>query len=267
MDLHLNGKKVLVTGASKGLGLEIVKALIKEGAFVTMCSRNRSSLEKAKSFLSAKERVFIHPADATCYDEVTDCVQSSVKSMGGLDILINNAGGAIKYSGFFNLEDEDWLAAYQLNVMSIVHFVKAAYLFLKRSKQARIINISSLTGIQPGMFNPHYSVNKAALINLSKHLANILASDNILVNCVVPGTFASDAWSKNIERVAIEEDIAYEVAEQKEIDLATQSIPLKRIGNSNDIVPMILVLASTLSSWTTGSYIVIDGGKMKCIYE
>ena len=264
MKLNLNDKKVFITGASKGLGFEIAKAFVKEGSIVTMCARDRVALEKAKNSINNSDgQVFAHSMDAANYQAVSKGIEKAVDMMGSLDILINNVGSTDKFASFFDLEEEDWMHTYRTNVLSIVNTVKIAYQFLTKSKNPRIINISSLTGLEPGRFSPHYSTSKAAVINLSKHLSNILVSDNILVNCVVPGPFESDAWNRNIQRVANQQNISFLEAEKIENELAISSIPINRIGKPNDIVPVILLLASNRSSWITGSCFVIDGGKIK----
>ena len=267
MNLHLSDKKVIITGASKGLGLEIVKGFLKEGSIVTMCSRSNDTLEKAKISLNVPaNQVFTYSLDVTNYHEVSEGIKTAFKNMGSLDILINNVGSTSKFASFFDLEEEDWIDTYRLNVISIINTVRVAHPFLKKSDNPRIINISSLTGLEPGTFSPHYSVSKAAVINLSKHLSNILAADKILVNCVVPGPFESDAWSRNIQRVANQRNISYEEAEKIESELASSTIPVNRIGIPSDIVPIILLLASEYSSWTNGACFIIDGGKMRSIY-
>jgi len=266
MDLKLKGLKVLVTGSSKGLGAEIVRAFLSEGAFVTMCARSEKAMGKAASlFGSHNRRLYYCMVDATVESSVKECIQNSVEQMGGLDILVNNVGGATKFAGFFDLNSDDWSGHFQLNVMSMVYFSREAYPHLKKSKEPKIINISSLTGLQPGIFSPHYSVCKAATINLSKHLANIFAEDNILVNCVAPGPFESDSWNKNIQRVSHDLNISIDEAQKRETGSAARSIPLNRIGTPGDIAPFILFLSSCVSKWTTGTCFVIDGGKMKSI--
>jgi len=266
MELGLENKKVLITGASKGLGLAIAKAFLSEKAVVTICSRMPNIVGKDKQLLSVSGPCLYKCAvDAKNKDSVAQCVKTAAKQMKGLDILINNVGGAEKFASFFDLTNRDWISTYQLNVMSMVYFSRDAYPFLKKSDCPRIVNISSLTGLQPGTFNPHYSTCKAATINLSKYLANIFSRDNILVNCVVPGTFESDSWDRNIQRLAQEKGISIDIAEKEEVELACQSIPLKRIGKADEIVPIILLLASPASSWETGSCIIIDGGKMRSV--
>ena len=268
MNLKLDGKKVLITGSSKGLGLSLVKAFMEEEAIVTMCSRSTDSLEKA--FLSIntgyKNKLKTCIVDATNEDSIKQCVKFAVEQMSGIDVLINNVGGANKFASFFDLGSTDWIETFQHNVMSIVHFCREAHSFIKQSQSPRIINISSQTGLQPGIFNPHYSACKAGVINLSKHLSNIFVKDNILVNCVVPGPFESDSWDRYIQRVADQKNITFEVAKELEFKIANQSIPLNRIGKVEDITPIILLLSSSLSSWTTGSCIVVDGGKIRGIH-
>lgn len=257
----------MVTGASKGLGFEIAKAFASEGAIVTICARNEDSLIRAKDALNLiSNKVFAFAMDATKYQTVSKVFQMASKEMGSLDILVNNVGSTEKFADFFNLEEDDWISTYKLNVMSIAHCVKAAYPLLKCSANPRIINISSITGLQPGVFSPHYSSSNAAVINLSKHLSNIFAKDKMLVNCIVPGPFESDGWQRNIQRAAVSKNISFESAQMMENEVTIKGIPLKRMGLPGDIAPMVLLLASDRSSWTSGACIVIDGGKMRGIH-
>jgi 3-oxoacyl-[acyl-carrier protein] reductase len=266
MDLKLTGLKVLVTGASKGLGAVVVEAFLTEGAVVTMCSRSEKNMETAARAFSCKtDNLYCVPVDVRSEGSVKSCIEKASERMDGLDILVNNAGGATKFASFFDLERQDWMAHFEYNVMSMVDFCKMSHSYLKESRCPRIVNISSLTGLQPGIFNPHYSVSKAAVINLSKHLANLFVKDGIHVNCIVPGPFESHSWDRNIRRVANELNIDENRAREKEMNGAIQSIPVGRIGQPEDIVPYVLMLASPVSQWMTGSCIVIDGGKMRTI--
>jgi len=264
MNLNLAEKKIVVTGGSKGLGLEIVRSLLDEGALVTMCARNKGTLNTASSLLSlSHERLFTFSVDVKEKASIQQCVEFSSDSMGGIDAIVNNAGGATRFADFFSLDEDDWLTAFALNTMSVVNFSKAAYPYLKKSPTGRIINIASLTGLQPSVFNPHYSACKAATINLTKSMANIMAEDGVLVNAISAGTFESASWDRNIHRVAEEKSISLSRATEEEESLASSTIPLGRIGSGQDIVPLILLLLSEKSSWTTGSCFTIDGGKAR----
>jgi len=266
MNLDLKNLKVLVTGSSKGLGAATVQAFLKEGASVAMCSSSIKNLTDASKKMDRSNGcLFYFQVDATDENSVRTCVRESANRMGGIDVLVNNVGGTYKFAHFFDLTAQDWSDNYKLNVMSMVYFSKEAHPYLNNSNKARIINISSITGLQPGGFNPHYSVCKAATINLNKHLANIFAKDGILVNCIAPGPFDSDTWNRYVRMLAEEPQMDLREIREEEIRKAGESILLKRIGTFDDIVPLILFLSSSASQWTTGSCIVIDGGKMRTI--
>ncbi|NQV49889.1 MAG: SDR family NAD(P)-dependent oxidoreductase [Candidatus Marinimicrobia bacterium] len=260
-------KNVFITGGSEGLGLELAKAFIEAGSTVTICGRQKIKLDKALNELKKiSSHIFAVPADVTNKMEVVQAIEKAVALMGSLDVVINNVGSTDKFGGFFDLDEKDWMDTYKKNVLSVVHTVKAAHPYLKKSKNPRVVNIASITGLQPGIFNPHYSASKAALINLSKHLSSLFAPDHILVNCIVPGTFESGAWTRNIERVAHEKKITVDEAATIENQLAVNSIPLNRIGQPKDIIPLILLLASEHAAWITGSCFVVDGGKMRSMH-
>ncbi|MEI6916347.1 MAG: SDR family oxidoreductase, partial [Armatimonadota bacterium] len=132
-----------------------------------------------------------------------------------------------------------------------------------QSPAARIINISSISGIEPGFYNPHYTVTKAATINLSKYLANQLTPDGVLVNVVCPGPVYSDSWDRNVQRIADMRDIPLHEARElvnKEEEL---KIPLGRIGTGNDVAALATFLASDQADWITGSCFHVNGGKLR----
>ena len=184
---------------------------------------------------------------------------------GKLDILVNNIGGAPKFAKFDDLSDHDWLMTFDLNVMSVVRFVRAAAPWLKKSEAGRIINMTSVSGIEPGYFNPHYTTTKAALINLTKYLANQYAKDGVLVNAVCPGPVYSDSWDRNLVRLAAERGISVEEV-KKNIDAEESAkIPLGRVGEGADVAGLVSFLASDASQWTTGACFPVDGGKLRSI--
>ena len=167
---------------------------------------------------------------------------------------------------FSSLERDDWLDAFQLNVMSVVDYVQASLYWLKESSAARIINIASISGVEPGVLNPNYSCSKAAVINLSKYLANQLAKDNILVNVICPGQVATDARMRHAEFIAGQEGVSIDEARRKIDQVGADRIPLGKIGESEDIASLVLFLASEKAKWITGSSYQINGGKHKSAY-
>ena len=193
-------------------------------------------------------------------------IENVIETFGKLDILVNNVGGPGKMGGFNDLTDVDWKNAFDLNVMSLVHFVRAADPHLRKSNCGRVINISSISGVQPGTFNPHYTITKAATINLSKYLANYFVEDNILVNVVCPGPVHSESWEENVRRQATERNTTLEDARQKIEQEESIKIPLGRVGEGADVAGLVAFLASDKASWITGSCFHVNGGKLKTIF-
>jgi 3-oxoacyl-[acyl-carrier protein] reductase len=264
MDLGLQKKVALVTGASKGIGKSIALAFAQEGAHLAICARDAAPLEKtATDIRRAGAKVLAISSDVTDTDSVRRAVSETVHRFQGLDILINNAGGAERFAGFWDLTEEDWRQAYELNVLSIVAFASTAIPHLRRSSAGRMVNIASTAGLQPGKGNPHYSAAKAAAINFSKHLANLLAPDGILVNCICPGPVWSDSWERTARRKASELKISYEQAAMLERAEDEPAIPLGRLGRPDDIAGLAVFLASAQAGWITGSCFHVDGGKIR----
>lgn len=263
MKFELENKVALVTGGSKGIGAEITLLLAREGAKVAFCARASKELsELQKKIESDSGSCLPLEVDVFSPGQITECVKKVVDSFGGIDILVNNVGGAIRPSNFDDLSDSEWMKAYELNVMSVVRFTKAALPYLKKSSLKRIINVSSISAVQPGMFNPHYTATKAAVVNLTKYLANVLAKEGILVNVVCPGPVHSDSWDKNIEKIAEIRQINFQdAAANIEIEECAK-IPLGVIGEGEQIAGLVVFLASPLSAWTTGSCFHLNGGKL-----
>jgi 3-oxoacyl-[acyl-carrier protein] reductase len=263
MDLQLKDRTALVTGGSKGIGASIVRQLAKEGAKVIFCARPSPAMAALELEVRATGGVCkAMPVDVFDVDAVRKLVNDAAEYWGGLDILVNNVGGAIKFGGFDELSDEDWMRAYEFNVMSMVRFSRAALPYLRQSESKRIINISSISGAQPGGYNPHYALTKAAIINLSKHLANILVDDKVLVNTVCPGPVHSDSWEENVIRIASERGISQTEARLLVENEESAKIPLGVVGEGDQIASVVALLASPLSAWTTGSCFHVNGGKM-----
>jgi 3-oxoacyl-[acyl-carrier protein] reductase len=264
MNMALNGRIALVTGGSKGIGRAIVQALAEEGARVAAAARGSESLQTMARELS-EFNILTVTADATDEEAVSVAVNRVTETYGGLDILVNNVGGAGRFGGFPDLADADWRSAFDLNVLSVVHFARAAEPYLRKSKNGRIINISSIAGVQPGTFNPHYTVTKAATINLSKFLANYFVKAGVLVNVVCPGPVHSDSWDDNVRRLASERGMRIEDTWQQVEREESSKIPLGRVGEGADVADLVAFLASDKASWITGSCFHVNGGKLSTI--
>lgn len=262
----LRGRTALITGGSKGIGAASARALGGAGANVVVTARGEDALAAVVGEIEACDgEAMSVVADATDGASVERALDTLKQRYGGLDILVNNVGGAPKMAGFWDLDDADWLESYNLNVMGAVRFTRLAVPLLRESKTPRIINITSISALQPGTYNPHYAAAKAALLNLSKYLSNLLVEDGILVNSVCPGPVYSDSWDRNVERLAEERGITVDKCRAAVDREEAAKIPLKRIGEGRDVAGLVVFLASDEASWITGSCFHVDGGKTRSI--
>src|ERR1700722_10929765 len=206
MDLGLNGKVAVVTGSSKGIGYSIASALAREGCQVVISARSKVELEKAAAGMQgAKGNVLCIVADVNKPDDINRLIDETVKKFGAIHILVNNAGGIGRFGAFEDLSDDEWLAIFQLNVLSAVRASRAALPWMQKQKWGRIINISSESGTQPDAFMPHYNASKAALNNLTKSLSKAYAVDGILVNTVSPAFIMTPLVSDLLHKMAAEQ--------------------------------------------------------------
>lgn len=263
MNDGLKDKVAIVTGGSKGIGRAIAQSLAEEGVKVVICAREQKNLSRARTEMEKTcGNVLAVSADVTKPADVKKVVATALKRFGRLDILVNNAGGAYKFGDFNRLTDQDWLNTYRLNVMACVYFVRYSLPALRKSSSARIIQVSSISGVQPGMYNPHYTSAKAAVINLNQYLANTLAKEKILVNVVCAGPVHSDAWNRNIEYIARLKNKDVKTTRQEFDAQEAAKIPLGRIGEGRDVAGVVTFLASAQASWITGACFHVDGGKL-----
>jgi 3-oxoacyl-[acyl-carrier protein] reductase len=224
MDIGLKGCKALVAGASKGLGKACAKALIDEGTRVFICSRNAAELERTAAEINA---VGYSAADVSRASEVQRVVAEAIEMLGGLDILVTNAGGP-PTGPFEKVGDEDWDTAYQLNLMSAVRLIRVALPALKASGRGRIVN---LTG---------YGVKEP--------ITDLVVSDSLRAGVTVMAkTIATDLAPYGITST-----------------IAT-TIPVRRMGEPKEIGDLCAYLASAQAGYLTGQSIVVDGGANRSI--
>jgi 3-oxoacyl-[acyl-carrier protein] reductase len=263
MDLQLKGRVALVTGGSKGLGASFVRLLAQEGARVVFCARASAAMTALEAEVCAVGGECVAmPVDVFDADAIKAVVEAAAARWGAFDILVNNVGGAHRFGGFEELADDDWTRAYEFNVLSVVRFTRAALPHLRASTLKRVINVSSISALQPGGYNPHYTVTKAAVVNLGKHLANLLAKERILVNTVCAGPVHSESWEDNVRRIATLHQISVAEANALIEKEEAAKIPLGVVGEGAHIASAVAMLASPLSDWTTGSCVHVNGGKM-----
>lgn len=264
MNLELKGRLALITGSTRGLGKAIAEALAAEGADIIVNGRWSKTVGNVAYEIEHKLNHNIHAYQCTCDatdpKKIREFFNEKMPQIGQLDILVNNVGNLEKFGSFFELEDEDWLRCYDLICMSTVRFTREAIPYLEKSGHGRIINVSSLSSHQPGNFFPNYSAAKAAMNNLTKHLANALGSKNILVNAICPSTLSSGGWDQNIVDRSIRDGITIEQAEQLMRKEEDKKSPLGRMGSAEDVANLVAYLASDKANFLTGHIYDVDGG-------
>ncbi len=249
MDLGLSGKACLVTGSTGGIGLETARLLAEEGARVVTTGRSDAP--------GVGEAAHVR-ADLSAPQAPAEVVAAAVRALGGLDVLVNNVGVAV-HTRFDEVTDGDWELMWQLNVMSYVRAIRAAVPPLLTSRGA-IVNVSSTAGKRPSVGMPHYSVTKAAVLSLSRLVADTYAADGIRCNAVTPGPTATDAWLG-------EGGLADQQGGDREQVLAKVGAgrPLGRLAQAEEIAAVIAFLASDRASYVTGAAWSADGGTVPII--
>lgn len=265
MDINLKGRKVVVTGAGDGIGRALALALGREGAHVAGCSRTEKRLLGLSREIEGDGHLFL-AADLTRMEDIQNFHDKVMEAFGGLDILVNNVGSVVQLKSFFELSDQDWQDSFNINLLPAVRLCRLFLHALKRSGAPRIINISSISGSRPGEIFPHYSAMKAALSNLTVSLAQTLAPDNILVNTVSPGPVWSRSWQNQAEEDA--ERLGKDAhSAMGDLQSSTgKAVPLKRMGVPEDVIGLVLFLASDHASWITASNFPVDGGILQNPY-
>jgi NAD(P)-dependent dehydrogenase (short-subunit alcohol dehydrogenase family) len=248
VDLGLAGKRCLVTGSTAGIGLEVVRQLAAERARVVSSGRREAP--------AAGEAAHV-PADLSLPGEPERVVAEAAAALGGLDVLVNNVGVA-RQARFEDVADEEWDAYWQLNVMSYVRTIRAALPHL-RDGDGVIVNVSSTAGKRPSTGMPHYSVTKAAVLSLSRLVADLYAKDGVRCNAVTPGPTATDAWLG-------EGGLADQQGEREEVlQKVGAGRPLGRLARSEEIASVIVFLCSDRASYVTGAAWSADGGTVPII--
>jgi 3-oxoacyl-[acyl-carrier protein] reductase len=248
VDLGLSGKKCLVTGSTAGIGLEVARLLVGESARVVTCGRRGAPGVGEAAHVTA---------DLAQPREPGRVVAAAADALSGVDVLVNNVGIA-RQARFEEVPDDEWNAYWELNVMSYVRATRAALPFLRESRGA-IVNVSSTAGKRPSTGMPHYSVTKAAVLSLSRLVADLYAGDGIRCNAVTPGPTATDAWLG-------EGGLADQQGERDDV-LARVGAgrPLGRLARPEEIAAVIVFLASERASYVTGSAWSADGGTVPII--
>jgi len=246
MEINLKGKISLVTGATRGIGRAIAIALAGAGSDVAFTYK--SSQEKALALKAELEGMGVRAlalcADAASFSEAQQTIDEVTKSLGGLDILVNNAG-ITRDTLLLRMSEAHWDDVLSSNLKSVFNYTKAAARPMMSKRAGRIINITSIIGLSGNAGQANYAASKAGIIGFTKSVAKELASRNILVNAIAPG------W--------IETEMTSELPAEQ-LKQYAEAIPLKRAGKSEEVANAVLFFASSLSGYTTGETLRVDGG-------
>ncbi|MDX6534852.1 MAG: hypothetical protein QOF68_2596 [Gaiellales bacterium] len=256
MDLRLSDSRVLVTGASAGIGLATAELLIGEGARVAMASRHPE--EEAKRLGAVPVA-----GDLSTAEGCSNAVEHAAGELGGLDVLVNNVGLA-RIAEFEETSDEEWQAAWDLNVMGYVRCIRASLPHLRRSDHAAIVNVASTAGKRPSTGMPEYSVTKSAVLGLSRLVADLYARDGIRCNAVTPGPTLSPAWL-GIGGLADQTAADSDRSRDDVLKAVGSGRPLGRMAEPEEIATVIAFLSSPRSSYVTGAAWSADGGTVNVI--
>jgi 3-oxoacyl-[acyl-carrier protein] reductase len=264
MDLQMNGKAALVTGASAGIGKAIARALAREGADVAICARRKEPLESAASEIAREtnRKIVPIPADLTKPADAENFVTQAHAAMGRVDILVNNAGSAP--GGIIeSLSEEDWAQSLQLKFMGYVRCLKHVLPIMQKQGGGRVVNLIGNDGVKPSYWEIAPGAANAAGQNLTVALAGQYGKDNISFVAVNPGPVRTERWAGLVDAMARDMKIPREEADT----LAPRSIPLGRIAESEEVANLVAYLASDLAHFINGTMIEIDGGQQKPLMD
>jgi 3-oxoacyl-[acyl-carrier protein] reductase len=263
MDLGLKGKVALVTASSKGIGLGTAMVLAREGMKVAISSRDPASLKRAKDKIVAETgaEVLAVPADMTVRDDLEKLVESTSKQLGGVDVLVYNAGPP-KPGTFGELTYADWEEATKLLLLSAVTLTQAIVPHMKSKKWGRLIYITSLTLRQPVSNLVLSNTVRLGIAGLSKSLSRELAPHGITSNGIIQGYVRTDRTLHLMEEKAAKTGTTVDEA-YKEM---AKSIPLGRYGEPEEVGSLVAFIASEKGAYVNGSMLTIDGGFISSVF-
>src|SRR5918994_2255812 len=256
MDLGLRGRVCVVTGSTGGIGFATARLLAEEGALVVVTGRDSERTEAARRKTGAKLAVVADLADPGAPEEL---LSQAEREVGPVTALINNVGIASQ-ADFLEVSDREWDEVWQLNVMSFVRAIRAVVPPMRERGEGVIVNVSSTAAKRPSTAMPHYSVTKAAVLSLSRLVADLYAKDGIRSNAVTPGPTATDAWLG-------EGGLADQQGGDRDEVLAKVGAgrPLGRLAEPEEIAAVIAFLSSPRASYATGAAWSADGGTVPII--
>jgi len=254
VDLELGGKRAIITGGSKGIGRAIVDEFLREGAAIATCARDGEALDAlVQSAVAAGYRIFAKPADVTDAVQIRNFVKEAANELGGVDVLVNNAGAATP-GGFFDVTDDQLEQDASVKQLSQIRFTREVVPHMIEAGEGRIVNINAVFGLYPDRRFFATSLNRAACVALTKTLAQELAGFSILVNSVNIGYVTTPQWK------SIHEARAPQLSEEEFLRSMVEEIPLGRFGDPEEVSGLVAFLAGSRASYITGGSVDVAGG-------
>jgi 3-oxoacyl-[acyl-carrier protein] reductase len=255
VDLGLRDRVCVVTGSTEGIGRETARLLAEEGARVATCGRREEGPSVGEAVHVAR--------DLARPEAPRELVGEVERALGPVEVLVNNVGIAVQ-TAFDELSEDDWESMWQLNVMSYVRAIEAVLPGMRGRGFGRIVNVSSTAGKRPSTGMPNYSVTKAAVLSLSRLVADVYAKDGIFCNAVAPGPTASPAW---LADGGLADQAAERSGKSRDEVLAdvARGRPLGRLAEPTEIASVIVFLCSDRAKYVTGAAWSVDGGTVPVI--
>ncbi len=244
----LEGKNVIITGASRGIGMGIAQVFAENGANVafTYSSSEAPALELEKKLQSTGVKAKAYKSNAASYEQSEELITKVLEDFGGIDVLVNNAG-ITKDNLLMRMGEEDFDSVIETNLKSVFNMTKAVQRTMLKQRKGSIINMSSVVGVKGNAGQTNYAASKAGMIGFTKSVALELGSRNIRCNAIAPGFIETEMTDKLDEKV---------------VQGWRDGIPLKRGGTPEDVANACLFLASDLSAYITGQVLNVDGGML-----
>ncbi len=256
----LKGKVAIVTGGGRGIGQAIAYGFAKAGAKVAISSRKVEDLEAtAREITAAGGEAYVVPAHLGKHEEIQRVVDAVLSKFGRIDILVNNAGASPAMSSVLDSDERLWNAIMNLNLKAVYFMSQAVSRVMKKQGGGKIINISSVDGVNPEPNLSIYSISKAGVRQITRSFAMELARDNIQVNAILPGSITTKMMDSHWGHLSPDEA-------KKEKNKAASVLAMGRIGDPDEIAGAAIYLASDASSYTTAAELLVDGGLLLGAY-
>jgi NAD(P)-dependent dehydrogenase (short-subunit alcohol dehydrogenase family) len=263
--LDFDGKRVLVSGSSSGIGAGIVRAFAARGAHVVVHGRDRARAHAVKEELEAAGGTAVCAlGDLTTDEGAVQVCDTALKAFGGIDILVNNAGGrpaGARPIEWFDIPVADWGSTYEMNVVAAVRLIHGLVPGMKTRGWGRIVNISSFAGHSPSHRLAAYAASKAAMLNMTLSLSKHLTKTGVTANTVSPGMIRTDMLEDLFRKTAMQEGFGSDSEKGAQIMLErVVQQTVGRVGEISDVAAMVCFLASSQGDFITGANFRVDGG-------